>query len=345
MKILIVKLSSMGDVLFALPVVVDIRRRYPDAQVDWVVDARFAEIPKLSACVRTVFAVPLKELKSGGGWALFKRFFSVIGHIRRERYDVLIDLHGVGKSSLLSWVARARQKWGYRDQDMAESMFSWAYNHRFMRIAGEHACAAYRHALEQVLDTRFIDPFEFGLKSPSLLNVGGTKNEVPESSSQNLRVAIERVGQAKFSVLFFPFASKEKKWIPFEQAVEMAQLLSAHGAEAFFLSGSAVETRQAQELAHACGAQVLPALPVAELPFLLSRVAYFVGADTGVSHLAAAFGLPTITVFRASKLERYGPHKWAAAGVSLHVHDPDWGVSLRNALSWLFSESSPNNFR
>ena len=107
MKILIVKLSSLGDVVHAIPAVQDIRQAYPQAQIDWVVERGFAPLVRRCKGVHRVIACELRlwrqdplSAPTRQAWRLFK------AELQQEHYDAVIDLQGLSKSALVSWLAR-----------------------------------------------------------------------------------------------------------------------------------------------------------------------------------------------------------------------------------------------
>ncbi|MDE2255700.1 MAG: glycosyltransferase family 9 protein, partial [Betaproteobacteria bacterium] len=116
-RVLVVQISAMGDQVQTLPAVSDIAARWPGIVIDWVVDARFADIPRLHPAVRRVFALPLKALQQRRSAAEFRALFGQIRALRAQRYDLIWDPHSVLKSALISRLARGKLRVGYRAQD------------------------------------------------------------------------------------------------------------------------------------------------------------------------------------------------------------------------------------
>src|SRR3569833_2530529 len=107
MKILIVRVSSLGDVVHNMPMVADIRRRFPDAQIDWVVEEAYTELVRLNDQVRAIIPIALrrwrKRLHSAKTWAAMRNFYQ---SLRREAYDVVIDTQGLIKPCAVMRMAR-----------------------------------------------------------------------------------------------------------------------------------------------------------------------------------------------------------------------------------------------
>ncbi|RAD03791.1 glycosyltransferase family 9 protein, partial [Burkholderia multivorans] len=130
-RILIVKVTSLGDVVQTLPVVADIHRAFPGVTVDWAVDESCAEVVRWHPGVSTVLCAPLRRFKKLRNAGDLKAITASIGALRAHRYDAVIDLHGVYKSAIIAALARAARRVGYQTQDLGETGARFAYSHRF----------------------------------------------------------------------------------------------------------------------------------------------------------------------------------------------------------------------
>src|ERR1700758_740729 len=119
-RVLIVKVTSLGDIVEALPVVADVQRAFPGVKVDWAADEAFADIVRWNAGVDRVLCAPLRRFKKARRWSDFKAIWASISELRAYRYDYIIDIHGVYKSAIIAFLARSSRRIGYQSQDLGE---------------------------------------------------------------------------------------------------------------------------------------------------------------------------------------------------------------------------------
>lgn len=325
MRILIVKLTSLGDILFNLPVVADLRRAYPDARIDWAVDAAFADLPAACADIDTVHAFALRRNRAHPSVAGLGAIVSGLRRLRHARYDIVIDTHGMVKSGVITALSRAGARWGYRREDLAERLLSRVYDHAMVRGREGHAIDRYRAEVAQVIagsahaiasaaapqamlkpnesaPVRFTPPvFRYRPFAPA-----------PADAAHLIEAALP-------FVMLFPFASGADKAIP--AALSRALIAQAHtrGLRVLIPSGSDAEVAQARDLLSAPDVQMLPRLSISQLMGVMARARAFVGADTGLTHIAASLGLPVAAVFRITDPDSLGPHLWATHARSFRL--------------------------
>lgn len=275
LKLLIVKTSSMGDVVHALPAVTDLRRAYPDCAVDWLVEAPFAAIPALHPGVRRV--IPLawrkwrKALGQGATW-------QAIGAMRRalqaERYDAVLDLQGLLKSVL--WGLQARGPLlGYGFGSIREPAAALFYRRR-ATVAREQQAVVRNRALAAAhlgypLPTSTPD---FGLRAP----------------------ASAWLPPGRYAVLI-PCASRPEKLWPGADWAALGRHCAQLGWQPVLLWGSPAEQALAAGIAAECDGLVPPFLSVGDCAAVLAGAEQIVGLDTGFTHLGAAFGRPTVGIY------------------------------------------------
>lgn len=274
-SILVVKTTSMGDVVHALPVIADIAQAHPESRIDWLVEAPFAAIPRLHPGVRQVFALSWRKWRR----RLFERatwqaMAALRERLRAERYDVVLDLQGLVKSAL--WARQAvGPLCGYDRTSARERAAAWFYARtarvpkslpaveRCRRLAAAHL----GYALPAT-------PPEFGLRVPPAVW------QSPE----------------RYAVLI-PNASRAEKLWPESRWVAVGRRLAAHGWRSVVLWGSDAEQTLAEHIAAGCDGAVPPFLSVRDMAAVLAGAQTVVGLDTGFTHLAAAYGRPTIGIY------------------------------------------------
>lgn len=333
MRILIVKLTSLGDILFNLPVLADLRRAFPDARIDWAVDAAFADLPAACADVDRVHSFALRRSRAHPSLSGMVGILSGLKRLRRERYDIVIDTHGMVKSGVISALARADVRWGYGRADLAERLLSGVYDRVMVRGREGHPVERYRAEVAQVIagtvggkgaarsggtvgngETVLAEPGA-ELPDPSSLPVFAYR-PFAAPSPDVARILDE--GASPF-ILLFPFASGSDKAIPAEVSRALIVQAQMRGLRVLIPSGSDAEVAQARDLLSAPQTQMLPRLSIPQLMGVMSRARAFVGADTGLTHIAASLGLPVAAVFRITDPDHLGPHLWAAQAQSFRL--------------------------
>ncbi|KVD82207.1 ADP-heptose--LPS heptosyltransferase [Burkholderia sp. ABCPW 14] len=287
-RILIVKVTSLGDVVQTLPVVADIHRAFPGVQVDWAVDESCADIVRWSTGVSRVLCAPLRRFKKARNWGDLKAIAMSIGELRAHRYDAVIDLHGVYKSAIISFLARARRRYGYRNQDLGELGAMFAYNGRF---GPRPPCDAW-HGMR-------VSAGEALGYAPQ-----GRADYLLEVPPEPLAAHAEQDGPY---VLFFHATSNDDKRWPTDHWGALAREMLACGLHVLLPWGGEHEREEAQRIAaRAPGAVVLPKLTLTDLARKIDRATLVVGVDTGFVHMSHALEKPTVMIFRATSRQHLG---------------------------------------
>src|ERR1700709_57318 len=116
-RIVICMVTSLGDIVEARAVVSDLRRAFPSARIDWAADAAFADIIRWNPAVDRVLSAPLRKFKKARSWADLKDIAASIGELRAEKYDVILDIHGVYKSPVIVVLGSGRGRYGYKKKE------------------------------------------------------------------------------------------------------------------------------------------------------------------------------------------------------------------------------------
>ncbi|TXG94836.1 MAG: lipopolysaccharide heptosyltransferase I [Rhodocyclaceae bacterium] len=281
MRILIVKTSSLGDVIHNLPVVTDIRRQWSDAAIDWCVEESFSAIPRLHPGVGRVLPVAVrrwrKHLFDGGTW-------SEMGALRRslrERdYDAVLDTQGLVKSALIASQAIG-PKLGYDAASAREPMAARLYDRHASVSRQLHAVVRNRELAAKALGYTLSGDPDYGIAAPA-----ARFDWLP----------------SRPSLVFLTATSRDDKLWPEDHWVALGEKLAAEGFLAVLPAGNPVERQRAARLAKAIpGAIAAPAMKLPELATLLDGARGVVGVDTGLSHLAVALSVPTVALYTATE--------------------------------------------
>jgi len=303
LKILIVKLSSLGDVVHTMPAVQDIRRALPQAQIDWVVERGFAPLVQRCSGVRRVIPCELRRWRKAPfasttrtEWAAFRN------ELQREAYDAVIDLQGLSKSALVAWLARLAP--GGRRCALANRTEGSGYEaptrwvaHQAIRIEPHvHAVQRSRELCARALGYGVPQQEIFGLQPHQ-----GQGEIAPE------KIAIGMLSARPCVALVHGTSRADKQW-PATHWLALAQRLDAAGYDVALPHGTSEEQQRsealAREMAHAV---VWPRLALDALTDALASCAGVIGVDSGLSHIAVALDLPHVQLYNFDTAWRTGP--------------------------------------
>ncbi len=280
MRILIIKSTSLGDVVHNLPVIADIKRRHPNAAVDWVVEESFVDILTMHPGINLIIPVAVrrwrKVLFCRETWrelAAFKR------QLQAHTYDIVIDTQGLLKSAVICYLSRSANKCGYDKVSARESIASYFYHHRFSVSLALHAVQRNRElvalALGYTIDSNLLD---YGIQSNSAL---------VESNSLPARYIMALHG-----------TSRDSKLWPVAQWILLGRLLESQGLSLVLPWGNQVELERAKQIASEIKlAVLLPKLSIAALAKIIQGSQAVIGVDTGLAHLAVALNKPVIAIY------------------------------------------------
>lgn len=303
MKVLIVKLSSLGDVLHTLPVVNDIKTAFPNAQIDWVVESSFAGVVRRCQGVNSVITCELRQWrksllsqKTKQAWRLFKTELQI------ERYDAVIDLQGLTKSAAVSWLAKL-SKTGKRyamanrtEGSSYEAPTRWVADVAIRLEPHVHAVQRARDLCAQALHYKLSEGVVF---SPNFRLLTGINKA---------HLAINKIANY---VVFAHGSSREDKLWPTKNWVELGRRMNAQGFVITLVHGNDAEEQRSEAIAHQLeNAQLSSRLGLEAMLDVLAASAGVVGVDSGLSHLAVALNLPHVQIYNFDTAWRTGPAAW-----------------------------------
>jgi heptosyltransferase-1 len=270
--ILFVKTSSLGDVVHNCPAVTDAARALPGAAIDWMVEEPFAGIAAMHGAVRRVIPVAVRRWRTRL-WRpeVWTEIAAWRRALRAERYDAVVDTQSLLKSALLGSFATGPHH-GMDRASAREWLAPLFYDVRHAVPRGQHAVERNRRLAAQALRFPLSGPVDYGLRIP----------------------AAEKSGY----VVLLTMTSRDDKLWPEERWIALVREL---GRPAMLPWGSDTERRRALRIAQPAGGTVLPKrLGLEELARLLGAAHAVVGLDTGLTHFAAALGVPTAGIYCGS---------------------------------------------
>lgn len=285
-RILIVKTTSMGDVIHALPVLHDLKSHDPRLQVDWMVEEPFADLVRSNPNIHRVVPVNLRTWRKKGLRHVLAQWKALRASLADEPYDAVIDLQGLIKSAVLACAARG-PRMGPGFGHAKEGLATLFYSRRGAWDPQAHAVERLRQLAAGLLNYRLSGPPVFyGLKPARSMPV------------------IPRGGEIWF---LHATARPEKKW-PVVNWRELAHRFSDLGYQVKLPWGSQAEREQALAIANNIEhVEVLPHMNLGQLRDRLQHAHLVVGVDTGITHLAAAHYLPMVALFFATPAWRFAP--------------------------------------
>jgi len=283
---LLIKTSSMGDVVHNLPVVGDLRASVPDCRIDWVVEDAFSAIPALHSGVDQVIPVSLRRWRRHPFAAGTRREIADLrSRLRQTRYDEVIDTQGLLKSALLAWMTHGHSHG--LDWKSAREPLRVFYDKVYAVSWSAHAVQRNRSLASKALGYAISETPEYGIA-------------VRSESMASLESAFPVKGTGDLAVLLHASSAARKEW-PENDWVRLGEYLAAQGMISVLPFGNAEERQRSERLAvRIPGARVPPALGLDQQAALMSGARIVVGVDTGLTHLAAALGRPTIGLYRAT---------------------------------------------
>ncbi len=293
-RVLIIKMSSMGDVIHTLPALTDAQQAFPHMVFDWVVEPGFAEIPRWHKAVEEVIPVSLRKWRKHP-WQAFKQgeWQAFIKKLRHVTYDAVIDAQGLVKSALVTRLAKG-PRFGLNRQSARESMASMLYQQKVDVVFAQHAVVRMRQIFSQAL----------GYPYPLAL---------PDYGIDRTRLASTTFGEN--TILFLHGTTWPTKHWPVSYWQQLGRLAIQAGFDVLLPWGNETERLRAEHIkdfSQSARIRVLPKLSLGEITSLISRAKGIVAVDTGLGHVCAAMAAPTVSLYGPTNPDltgAYGPNQ------------------------------------
>ncbi|MGV0034216.1 MAG: lipopolysaccharide heptosyltransferase I, partial [Candidatus Azotimanducaceae bacterium WSBS_2022_MAG_OTU7] len=270
MKVLLVKTSSLGDVIHALPAVTEALANHCDLQLDWVVEEKFRDIPASHKGIHEVIPVAIRRWRSdwAGSWPEIK---ALIRRLRSTHYDRVIDSQGLIKSGLISCLANGATH-GYNRASIKEPLARFFYSRKHGVAQNQHAIYRQKQLLAASLDYPSKDVIDYGLTS-------GLTSDLTSATLKNKKI-----------MLLHGTTWPSKEW-PESAWTRLANLIRADQFEVVVPAGNQQEAARATRILGG-PTGLLNQLSLADLMVEMRQCVGAVAVDTGLGHLAPALGVP-----------------------------------------------------
>jgi heptosyltransferase-1 len=283
--ILFIKTSSLGDVIHHMPALTEARAKLPGARFSWVVEEAFAPLVQLHPAVDQVIPVALRRWRQTpwrpSTWSQVAAFRRAL---RARTFEEIVDSQGLLKSALIARYAQGRRR-GYDGKSIKEPAAAWFYDIQHPIRWNQHAIARNRALTAEALGYVCSGPPDFGL------------------DRQRLRAS----GENPYGVLLHASAQASKEW-PETNWRMLAAVLGGSDLDLVALHGNAAERVRAERIAAVSPHVRVPERqPLDQVARLIAGASFVVGVDTGLTHLAAALGVPLAAIFLGSEPALTGP--------------------------------------
>jgi len=278
MRVLIIKTSSLGDVVHTLPALTDAKNAIPNISFDWVVEPAFADIPAFHPAVQKIIPVALRKWRKHIFQSLknheWQNFYSAL---RAEKYDFVIDAQGLIKSGFLTFLSRGT-KCGYDKHSAWEPLACLSYDKKFNVDPNQHAITRIRKLFSQALN--------YPLPS------------TPPDYDLSLSFSPHLNYPEKSYCVFLHGTTRDDKCWPEKHWSKLIELLKKSSLTILLPWGNDEEKKRAEKLAlNQSHVIVLPKSSIKELANLLYYSKFNIAVDTGLGHLSAALGTPTLSLY------------------------------------------------
>ena len=301
MRVLIIKTSSLGDVVHALPVIDYLHQVCPGVEIEWVLEERFVSVLEHNPRLTRIHVIKTPKWRK----APFSRetrhdLRELRMSLREKPYDLLFDIQGNLKSGLLAWLSAAPKRLGFSKEALQEKLNAFFTTRQIpFRNSDYHAMDRYLRVISVPFGKDYVG-----------MNLTGTIFSAPhdEAAADSFMAGLPGNGL----VFFFQVGTtwSTKLWSP-QGWCELAKKIAARYPDSTILInwGSAEEKELGEQIVReaAGSAQLLPWLRINELIPVIRRVDLVIGGDTGPVYLAAAVGTPTLSYYRATSAARYAP--------------------------------------
>ena len=317
---MLIRLSAIGDVVRVLPALHVVRAFYPTAQIDFAVESKSADVVTGHPALDQILIFERNKDKL----ATLKRFIQFCQTIKKNRYDIVLDFHGILKTGFMLRASHARERYGFsfpRSQEL-----SYLFTNKKVRLLSERmnrieenlelvkALGASVHNLEVVID---VDD--------------EVRNEVDRYLEESFH------GGKEFVVVHAPVDRPEKQW-PLEYYSQLCDLLLADGRFEVLLTWGPGQRAVVEKVAAGCkrNPEIAPETPdLKHFAWLVQHAALFFGGDTGPMHIASAMNAPVVTVFGGTDPAKHAPLRKPSRVLYAGPNNPPKRIRLEDAQKYL----------
>ncbi len=300
MKILIVRLGAVGDVIRTIPILDYLHKKIENPEISWIVEDRAANLLINHPLLKNLYIIPRKE---------YYKVFGLLKKIRLEKFDILLDFHGILKSGLISFFSGIKKRVGFHKKNSKE--FNWIFNNIHAPILPEKITRIEKNF--SLLKAIF-DNVEVPQKLETHFFIEKEKKDYVNKFFNNLTSFKKFVGVNPF----VSRAGRYKEW-PLEYYIELLNLLKKYDKICFIVTWGPGELEKAKKIVSSVNSEniiLAPKTDMKELAVLISKLSLFITGDTGPMHLASVLNIPIVAIFGPSDVEIN--HPWGEKNIVLY---------------------------
>ncbi len=292
---MIIRLSSLGDIIHTLPAFSALRKKFPEARISWAVEDKGKEILDFVPGIDKTIAARTQ------GWpVLSRKFWREISRLKKEMSDngqVTLDFQGLLKSGLLGFLSGAEKRIGFHRKNLREPLAAWFYTERLEKIPETI------HVIDKNLKLLTMagireNRYEFPLNIPENLVKSVKEKLIQAGYSENQKLVVYNVGAAW----------RTKRWFA-ERWAELIKMTKRQDLFSLLLWGSEEEKALAEEVHEKAGAPLSPAFSLKEVMALVKQASLLVSGDTFALQVACALSRPVVGIFGPTNPRRNGPFR------------------------------------
>jgi len=306
-RFLVIRLSSIGDIVHALPAVAALGQSYPRAEIHWVIENRYAPLLEGNPSVHRV--IPLDTLSWRGNLppaAMVEETVKTFVEMRRVAYEAAVDFQGLWKSAIIALLSGAKARVGLAEYWLREPSAAVFYTERVSAAGRQHVIEE-NLALVEYLGAR-ASLWQFPLPHTA-------------EAEQYVEGQLARLGARDFIIINPGGGWKAKRWAP-QNYAQLLRHLESRFTDQILLTGSPQENESISGILDSVGTKRASYFPSSVVQFmaLARRAKLLLGGDTGPLHLAAAVGTPVVAIYGPTDPTRNGPFN--KADITLYNHGP-----------------------
>jgi heptosyltransferase-1 len=292
MKILIIKLSSIGDIIHTFPAIIDAKRNINDLTIDWLIDENFEAIPSLlnysqnNKIINQIISIPLRKTKKN--IKNIKNLLFNLLKLRSQKYDLIIDAQGLLKSAIIAKYIKSNKIAGFNWSSCREPLASCFYNYKFNIERQLHAITRIRKLFSLALN------YKIDIDKETYIDSGLNKqyfSKLPELVAKKID---------NYIVFLHGTTWETKYWDP-KYWHQLNQLLAAKNIYVVVTFSNLKEQQFVEQLAaNSTNVVVLPKMNIEQIACMLANATAVVAVDTGFAHLTGALNIPIVTIYGAT---------------------------------------------
>jgi ADP-heptose:LPS heptosyltransferase len=281
-RILFIRFKSMGDVIFTLPAVWQVRESFPTAKIVFLTSSENAGLLRGFSEVDEIIEVDRGIYRQGNPWKILRATAGLIRRLRREKFSLAVDLQGFVETAALTWCSGAPQRWG----NVYNKGRRWAYTHGVTRDYGLHP-----------IDWNLFLLRQCGLETKAIRNEMILPDDIIQSAQDFF--AANQLRQDKRTLFIQPFTSTPGKNWPLAGYLDVARHWRERGLQVLF--GGGPGERDALEPARVEGFAVSAGVPLLVSAGLMKLSTVVLGGDTGMPHLALALSKRVVVIMHSNQ--------------------------------------------